>query len=130
MVRPVTLLVLFVAACATTPDAVPHQGSIHPQFSERRAAMIAVRIEAPPAIAAELDEAVRRELIERNYSPLAPGAAADPETGTLLVVATSERAEAAFNAPSGTLLYRMDTSADMDDPAAVAKVLLWSLPPK
>ncbi len=129
MVRCAPLLLLFVAACALAPVAVPREGSIHSQFDARRPAMIAVRIEAPPAIAAELDEAIRRELIERNYSPLAPGAAPDQETGTLLVIATSERAEVAFSAPTGTVLYRMDTDADMEDPAALAGARHGSLPP-
>jgi hypothetical protein len=130
MSRSVLTLVLLIAACSSAPIVVPRAGSIHPQFATLRPVMVAVRIEATTPNAADLDAAVRHELLERNYSPLAPGVEPDAEAGMLLVIATRERASVAFTTPEGTLIYRMDSDADPNDPPALAKALLASLPPK
>jgi hypothetical protein len=122
------LALALVAGCATA--GTPPPATIHPTFHELRPVMVEVRVEATIPITAALDSALRAELIERNYSPIAPGARADDETGLLLVVVTKERAQTTFSAPAGTMLYRMETSGGMDDPVRLARTLLSSLPAK
>ena len=120
---------ILAVGCASTDGPEP-SATIHPQFAKLRPVMVAVMVQATTGDIGELDSALRAELIERRYSPLAPGAEADDETGTLLVVVTQESAVAAFSAASGTLLYKVDTDRDLESPRALAKILLASLPPK
>ena len=78
------LVLALVAGCATTGTSA--SATIHPTFHELRPVMVQVVVESSLPITAELDAALRAELIERKYSPIAPGAEADDETGLLLVV--------------------------------------------
>ena len=127
--RATMILALALAAgCAST--APPPPATIHPRFAELRPVMVAVIIETTTRIGPELDAAVRAELIGKNYSPLAPGVEPDKDSGILLVVTTPERAQTTLTAPAGTLLYRMETSEGLEDPAGLAKTLLSTLPPK
>lgn len=117
-----------VAGCATAGNQP--SATIHPTFQDLRPVMVQVVVESSLPITAELDAALRLELIERNYSSIAPGAEPDDETGLLLVVVAKERAQTTFSAPSGTMLYRMETSENLANPTALAKTLLATLPPK
>jgi hypothetical protein len=127
----ILLLLLGVAACASTP-APPAR--IHPEFAELRPAMVAIVVHAPEALAKDLARAARGELLTRNYSPLAPGARLDPDTGTLRIrvsgEASTRSAEAILTAAGGVELYRRRLTGNSEAPPALVRLLLSKLPPK
>jgi hypothetical protein len=130
MTRGILILALVVVIGCATSGKTPPPATIHPLFADLRPVEVEVMMQTTSGIGDALDSAVRQELLDRNYSPLAPGATRTDETGLMLVVATVERAQVSFTTADGKTLYRMETSEHLEDAPALAKTLLLSLPAK
>ena len=127
MRRAAAVALLFLAAaCASAPP----KAEIHPEFAALRPAMLVLEVDAPEDLAEDLRSTVNRALIEKNYSPLAPGARKTPDAGTFEVTFEPEGAEAVFRDPVGTALYRRILTDPPEDPEDLAEALLEALPRK
>lgn len=125
-------LAVLVAACAPRPYAA--KTKVSDGYAERRPVVVSVRIDGPTVLVVPLRDALFRELIDRNYSPLAPGAPAGTETGILRVEVkdTEDRRDvtARLEDSSGAVLYTAVAKDFSGSPETMALVLLWDLPSK
>lgn len=107
----IVLACLLVTACRTSTRTESTVISwTHEQYAALRPAMVALRVDGAGANSAVLQSELYRELIRKNYSVLAPGAATGEETGVfrakLMSPTAPWSAEAVLEDPFGTVIYR------------------------